>query len=199
MSELPIDPSLCRRSVAVAGKPEWGAGRVLKVLSTTVAGAAQHRVTIQFTHGTRTLVSPPARLIEPQVETERKPAGWIDSLAGATIDERLKRVPDDVLRVLGGIQSRLAAVYPLYDFRDDPHSLSKWARGQTGVADPLSHWTRDELTLAFAEFCRERDAHLRGLLAVLKQTEGPVAVQEAIAAVDEDRREAVLAAVARPI
>lgn len=199
MSELQVGASLVGTSVAVAGKPEWGVGRVLKVLSTTIAGSPQHRVTIHFPHGTRTLIAPPATLTLPQAEGERAKIGWLDSISGTGPDDRLRTLTPAALQVLGDLPTRLRAVYPLYDFSEEPASLMKWARAQTGVADPLSHWSRDELIVAFGAFCIERDAHLRGLLAKLKQTQGPDALREELETIEEPRRAAVMVAIARPI
>lgn len=199
MNELLIDKTLVGKKVQVPGRPDWGAGKVLKVLSTTSGGAPLHRVTVQFAHGTRTLVSPPAKLMAPQEETERAAVGWLESIGGRTVDDRLKCVPEDVLQVLGTLRQRLIAVFPLYRWTDDPKSLARWAMAQTHLADPLSHWSRDELSVAFAAFCSERDAHLRNLAALLRHTEGPEALQEALAELEPRELEAVKAALARPI
>lgn len=199
MTELEIDKTLVGRKVQVPGRPDWGAGTVLKVLSTTSAGAPLHRVTVQFPHGTRTLVVPPAKLTAPQDEQERQAVGWLESIGGRTVDDRLKRVPEDVVQVLGTLRQRLAAVFPLYRWTDEPKSLARWAMSQTHLADPLSHWSRDELSVAFAAFCSERDAHLRNLAALLRAAEGADALREALEALESPALEAVKAALARPI
>ena len=82
---------------------------------------------------------------------------------------------------------------------DDPGSLIKWARRQAGVADPLSHWSRDELLVAYRKFCTERDSTLRVAAALLKQAEGPEAVEAALASFPEPIATAMRAALRRPI
>lgn len=199
MDEITPGPHLRGQKVQVPGKPDWGVGTVLKVQETTANGAPLCRITIQFPHGTRTLQSPPARLAPPQAEIERK-QGWLDSIGGRTIDERLKQLPDDVIRVLGTPLQRLAVVLKTYAYTDDPKSLIRWARAQTGLADPLSQWSRDELSIAFGVYCNERDAHLRNLAALVIQTEGRPSLDELLAKIDDDAaRAAVSAALRRPI
>ena len=177
MSELQITPALVGKQVESTTRPDWGSGRVLKVVPTQHQGQAAHRVQVHFEiSGTRWLMIPPAKLRDPQAETERE-AGWLDSIGGMTVDDRLKSLPSDVTEVLGDFQQRLAAVVPLYALNDDPKVLQKWAMKQTGVADPLRHWTRDELTVAFRAFCMERDSFLKNLLAQYKIKYGPEGVR----------------------
>jgi hypothetical protein len=199
MNELAIDATLVGRKVCVPARSDWGAGTVLKVLSTTVNGAAQQRVTVQFAHATRTLLVPPARLDWPQDEPQRAAAGWIGSIGGGSLDERLRRVPEEILQVLGGIRTRLAAVYPLYAFSDEPKSVQKWARLQTGVGDPLGQWSRDELSVAFEAYCSERDAHLRNLAALLVKAEGREALAGELAGLEREVRERVEGALRRVV
>ena len=94
---------------------------------------------------------------------------------------------------------RLAAVAELYRYTEDPRSLTEWARRQTRVADPLSHWSRDELLRAFGTFCSERDAELRVTAARVKQSQGAEALQAAMDALPLAIRQGVRAALQRPI
>ena len=66
---------------------------------------------------------------------------------------------------------------------------SSGPRSQAGVADPLSHWTRDEIRAAFDEFCRRRDAMLRQAAAALRNSGGQAGVEEALAEVPDSARE----------
>ena len=84
-------------------------------------------------------------------------------------------------------------------FGEDPTSLSKWARSQTGVADPLSQWSRDELLVAFRDFCSERDAWMRNAAALLKRAEGDAALREAVAGLPAELRDRLRAALERII
>ena len=182
-----------------AARPEWGDGRVLRVQEVRHGDVLSHRVSVQFaTVGHKTLLTPPARLAWPTPERERE-TGWLDQLGGRTADDVLRALPEQVTDVLGTLRERLAAVLPMYAYAGEGADLVMWARRQTGVADPLSHWNRDELEQAFAGFGDERDAHLRGLAAQLRMKEGPAAVHEFLAAVPPELRPAIRAALARVI
>jgi hypothetical protein len=169
---------------------------VLRVQKARVAGQPAHRVSIQFAVGHRTLLVPPARLVAPQPQARRQ-SGWLADLGRDTLDDRLRALPQQVTEVLGTPSERLAALIPLYETHDDSASLLRWARAQTGVADPLSLWSRDELQAAFDDFCTERDALLRNLAARLRQSQGPGAVPQALASVPEKLRPVVRAALQR--
>lgn len=177
MSDIQITPALVGQRVCVPSRPEWGAGTVLHVQSTTANGHPLHRVSIQFPTGHRTLVVPPAVLAEPQAEPERA-AGWLDTLGKRTLDDRLASLPESATQCLGGPAERITTLAVLYAYTDDPGSLEQWARRQAQVADPLSQWSRDELAVAFRAFCTERDSVLRVAAALLRQKDGPEAVEE---------------------
>ncbi|MGD8454400.1 MAG: DUF3553 domain-containing protein [Phycisphaerae bacterium] len=198
MSSLDIGPQLVGRKVCNPARPEWGVGTVLRVQSTTVAGQPRHRISVQFAVGHRVLQVPPARLTDPQPEPQRE-AGWLESIGGNTIDDRLTRLPPSIAEFLGTPAQRLAALAALYAHSEEPTSLARWARGQTGAADPLSLWSRDELLLAYRRFSDERDAELRVAAAKLKMTGGPAALEAALADLPPEALPAVRAALAREI
>lgn len=183
------------------GRPEWGVGRVLRIQTTSIGGKPQHRISIQFpVVGHKTLQVPPARLVAPQAEVERE-AGWLDTLGGRTIDDRLRKVPEELERYLGTPAQHIRALAALYCWDDaDPHELVQWARRVASVADPLSLWSRDELAVAFAVHARERDAVLRVAVARLRQQEGPAALEPVLAQIEEPEIVARMrVALARPV
>jgi hypothetical protein len=198
MDDLEIGPGLVGQRVFNPARPEWGAGTVLRVETTRAGGAAQHRVSVQFLAGHKMVHVPPARLTR-ELQGQTREAGWLDKVAGTTADERLKKLPADVTEFLGTATQRLAAVAELYQYTEDPRSLTEWARRQTRVADPLSHWSRDELLRAFGTFCSERDAELRVTAARVKQSQGAEALQAAVDALPPAIRQGVRAALQRPI
>jgi hypothetical protein len=170
--QLEVNPQLVGRQVVVPHRPEWGSGTVLRVQLTTVGGRAVHRVSIQFATGHRTLQSPPAVLADPTAEPERE-AGWLDTIGGRTVDDRLGQLPAALAEFLGTPAQFIVALAPLYELTDEPGVLIQWARRQANVADPLSLWSRDELAVAFRAFCGERDTALRVAAARLRQADGP--------------------------
>jgi hypothetical protein len=187
MAEIEIGPKLVGEKVCNPARPDWGVGTVLRVQSTTVAGQPQHRVSVQFATGHRTLIVPPARLAAPTAGPQRD-SGWLAEAAGTTLDDRLRQLPESVAQFLGTPGQRIVAMAPLYGYTEDPPSLIKWARAQAQVADPLSHWSRDELLAAFGEFCRQRDGVLRQIAAVLRRAEGASGADEVLATVEEPLR-----------
>lgn len=196
--ELEISRALVGQKVQVPGRADWGVGVVQNVQTTEASGAAQHRITVRFAHGTKALLSPPARLIAPQDEPQRQ-SGWLEAMGGGTLDAKLRGVPESITQVLGTIRQRLSMLATAYSYEDEPRSLVKWARAQTGVGDPLSHWSRDELGAAFAAYCSERDAHVRGVCALLRMQEGPAAVSEWLTTLEPDIQQRVTEALQRVI
>jgi hypothetical protein len=198
VEELEIGPGLVGQRVFNPARPEWGLGTVLRVETTGPAGALQHRVSVQFLAGHKLVHVPPAQLTR-EMKGQVREAGWLDTVAGTTADERLKRLPADVSNFLGTAAQRLAVVAELYEYTEEPRSLTHWARRQTRVADPLSHWSRDELLGAFRTFCGERDAELRATAARVKQSQGMEGLQAALEALPVPIKQAVKAALQRPI
>jgi hypothetical protein len=196
--ELEISRALVGQKVQVPGRADWGVGVVQNVQTTHAGAAPQHRITVRFAHGTKALVSPPAKLISPVDEPQRQ-SGWLAALGDGALDARLRALPESITQVLGTIRQRLAAVLTAYAFDDEPGSLAKWARSQANVGDPLSHWSRDELGVAFAAFCSQRDAHLRGLCALLRIQEGHDAVGEWLSTLEPEVADRVRAALQRVI
>lgn len=198
MTELHVDQALVGRKVRNAARPDWGDGTVLRVQPTQVGGRPACRVSIQFAAGHRTVVVPPCRLVEPAADPQRA-AGWLDSLAGRTVDDRLRSLPLEVVQHLGTPRQRLDAVLPWYRYDDGPASLVRWARALLGVPDPLSSFSRDELAAAFAHFCVERDAHLRNVAAILVRSESRDALHQWLAALEPPVAAAVRAALSRVV
>jgi len=198
MPDLKINAGLVGQKVSSPARPEWGVGTVLRIQATRVGGKPAHRVSIQFATGHRTLVVPPARITAPQATPQRE-AGWLDEIGGQTLDDRLTKLPETVTSVLGGPRERIGAIAALYRVDAGPAGLVDWARRQIGTANPLSLWSRDELSQAFAAFCDERDVHLRIAAARLKQAEGPDALAETLATLPDDVREAMTEVLRRVI
>ncbi len=184
-----VGPELVGRTVQNAARRDWGTGQVLRVQSSTTAGQTVHRVSIQFTTGHRTLLIPPARLIEPSPNDEpAAPAGWLDRIAGDTPDDRLRRLPDSATQVLGTLAERVAALAPYYACDDDTVDLVRWARRLTGIADPLTRWSRDALETAYGQFIQNRDQYLARIVSDARRARGPGVVEEALEAVADDVR-----------
>jgi hypothetical protein len=192
MSDLEITADLVGHRVCNPVRPEWGTGTVLRVQSGTTGNQPVHRVSVQFATGHRTLVIPPGRLAEPADEPQRA-AGWLDTVGRRTLDDQLVALPAAVREFLGTSAQRIVVLARLYELGDDGNALLKWARSQTGVADPLAHWTRDEIRAAFTEFCARRDRMLREAVGAVRSSGGQAGVEEALSEVPETARANILA------
>ncbi|MFO0837073.1 MAG: DUF3553 domain-containing protein [Phycisphaerae bacterium] len=169
MSEL-TTPLIVGQAIAAAARPDWGVGVVLRVEPTVVEGRPAQRVTVRFPIGQKVVLTPPARLTAPP-ESPQRESGWIDQIAGRTLDDRLRALPEHAVQVLGSLRDRLLALKPLYAYDESPGSLVRWARAQTGLGDPLSHYSRDELAQAFEAFSLVRDAVLKELCARARKSD----------------------------
>lgn len=159
----------------------------------TVDGRPVQRVSVQFAAGHRWIIVPPGRLAWPADEEPRE-AGWLARAAGTTLEDRLVDLPAEVREFLGTAAQRFAELGTLYRWTGASEELLPWARGQTGIADPLARWSRDELAAAFAEFARRRDEALREAAAAVRRQGGEEAVAAALAAVPPELAPAMRAA-----
>ncbi len=198
MQELKLDGSLVGQKVENAARPDWGVGTVTRVQPVHSGPTTAFRVTVQFAHGQKQMLSPPARLIAPRGEQTRE-QGWLDSIGRRTLDDQLRSIPAEYTDVLGTPAMRLKALVPLFAWEDSPQALEKWARKQTGVGDPLSLWSRDELGVAWTAFCAERDSVLKAVVARVLAGEGRAGLQAILSELEPQARAAIAAVLARPL
>lgn len=191
-----VSPALAGSNVRSAARPDWGVGQVLFVKEDTVNGQRVHRVSIQFGVGHKTLMVPPARLLKPgAAPPPPKPTGWIDQAAKKTPEDLLRALPDSITHVLGSYEQRVLLLSELYAYQDDEAGLLEWAKKQSKLADPLERWSRDELSQAWGDFRRARDAFLRKLVDDAKKKRGAAAIGDAMSAVPVHLRDRVRAAI----
>ena len=169
-------------NVKHAKRPEWGIGTVIKVERFAKDDITGQRLTVRFPNGgLRTLTVPPAEL-EVSTEPEEPAAapnrdlesaavwdkvdkeGWLGSVAKRKSAEAIIAIPLPARDPFNGLSQRLAHTLELYRFDRTGSSLIDWAVAQTGLDDPLTHYTRHELEHFFDRFAYERDEHLRRLL-----------------------------------
>ena len=146
MDEIAISTKLKGATVQVIGRPDSGTGVVESVQRTTAGGKPQHRVTGMFpVVGQKTLVSPPARLGLPTDGPTRQ-QGWLDQIAGRTLDDRLRKLPPDIEKFIGTTRENLAAIVRLYEFEDSPKSLQLWSQRNPGAANPRRRWPPEQVS-----------------------------------------------------
>jgi hypothetical protein len=97
--------------------------------------------------------------------------GWLAELekqVGGNGDA-LTALPSTLSDPFKSDEQRLHATLDIYRFSTEPRSLLEWATAQTGMNDPLTKYTRQELEQAFARFARDRDQHLKQLVFQIKR------------------------------
>ncbi|MCA9299961.1 MAG: hypothetical protein KDA28_12890, partial [Phycisphaerales bacterium] len=82
---------------------------------------------------------------------------------------RLTRLPDPATDPFRSLEDRCATTMELYRFESTGGGLVDWAAMQTGLADPLSRFSRHELEDRFARFRSLLDAHLADLVRELRK------------------------------
>jgi hypothetical protein len=209
--------------VVHAVRPEWGEGVVDQVSTVFHDGRKAQRVVVVFAHyGRITLNTAIAPLLlakegTPTMKSTMTPSispdsplaaasgrGWLSDLETRQPRQgELWALPPALTDPFAGLTKRLAATLDTYRFSADPrnptsgHSLLEWATMQTGLADPLTKYTRHDLELAFPRFARDRDNHLfdlvrtfkrEGKLALVDQVLQATALPAARAALEKARR-----------
>lgn len=143
-------------------RPEWGVGVVLS----SQIGSDGQRLRVRFERaGLKTLSVPPAA-VEHQGADSSGADAPSDRLAGLdedAVSEVMTGLPEATRDPFTSVAARLAATLRLYRFEPTGSSIIDWAASQSGLADPLSRFTRHELEALFRAFERRRDAHLKRL------------------------------------
>jgi hypothetical protein len=172
-----------------SGRPEWGIGTVTKVEQVPVNGHTTQRLSIRFPNaGMKTLIAEHAELqrvantddplADGDAPTARawdklKHDDWLSPVAQKKMVEALIALPPDLRDPFISVQKRLHLTLRLYRFDKSGKGLMDWAVAQTGIDDPLTRFSRQELEQHFARFATERDAHLSRLV---QETRGDMAV-----------------------
>jgi hypothetical protein len=177
--EIVMDQKFCTGDrIRHAGRPEWGIGTVTKVEALPVNGQASQRLSIRFPNaGVKTLVTGHAELHRVEVGSQYNQetptvqywdkvndSEWLAPMAKRKIEEAMISLPPDIRDPFNSIQKRLTLMLGLYRFDRSGHGLMDWAVAQTGLDDPLTRFTRQELEQKFDRWCFERDNYLSKLL-----------------------------------
>jgi hypothetical protein len=166
-------------------KPEWGDGVVRDARHASHQGTAGQRVSVQFANQGRKVIN--TAVVPLQHKSEADPAGdenetmsssqtsqsggWIEQLERSVrgSGNELWDLPDAMTDPFKSLKDQLHATLDAYRFSTEARPLIDWAVMQTGLNDPLSRYTRQELEQAFPGFARNRDQHLKQLVRQLKQ------------------------------
>lgn len=190
-------------SVRHVKRPEWGVGSVIKTEDTALAGEPLQRITVKFPNaGLKRLVSAHALLqrVEKKAAAaldagldasstpdelsdrlafwDRMSGDWLSPLARRKIQEFMTSLPEELRDPFNSLRKRLVATLNLYRFDRSGRGLVDWAVAQSGLSDPLTRFSRQELEQYFERWARERDQHLERLMQQARQE--PAMVREVI-------------------
>lgn len=183
-------------SIVHAGKPEWGAGKVLSAESYLHEGKPAQRLSIRFDRaGTKSISTAfadlrPASDMPRLLEAPEEPDPIAQAALTANVEELMTRLPDRATDPFSSLRSRLTATLDLYRFTETGGALLDWAAIQTGLKDPLSRFNRHELEQWFVKFKIELDNHLRKLLKDVRKQE-PGTIEAVVAGANPAGRAAV--------
>jgi hypothetical protein len=156
-------------------RPEWGVGHVTATTPDVHEGTPCQRLTVRFERaGIKNLSSALARLI-PAANAPimiAKEADLGDPLMGGGKNAQrdiMLALPQNTTDPFTPLKSRLQATLRLFRFSDQAASLMEWAAAQTGLVDPLSRFTRQELEDYFKRWAIVRDDQLRKLCNEMKR------------------------------
>jgi hypothetical protein len=149
-------------------RPEWGVGKVMTATPESQGGRAAQRLTIRFDRaGLKTLSTLHADLAPaPDSAAVGAGDGWLADLERKTDDDVMAKLPDEATDPFRSLEARLKFTLELYTrFGGSGRALIDWAAIQSGLADPLSRFNRQELEQLYKRFEFERDQHLKKLAA----------------------------------
>lgn len=107
--------------------------------------------------------------------------GWLDQAEAPSPIEVMSKLPGATNDPFTPLSARLKATIDLFRFTDSGGSLLDWAAAQSGLKDPLSHFSRHELEQLFKRFSFVRDDHLKKLVLDMKKHD-PATMQQMLRA-----------------
>ncbi|MEM9660908.1 MAG: DUF3553 domain-containing protein [Planctomycetota bacterium] len=179
-------------------KPEWGEGMITAVEPVLVEGKPSQRLTIRFERaGVKRLAAAVAAL-QPAVsksklddaEELRAAQEALGRLDSSEIVAVLSSLPESARDPFQPLSERFRSTLELYRFSGEGGSLLDWAAMQTGLADPLSRFSRHELEQCFGRFRRALDAHARAVGLEIARND-PSAASKIVGAAPEAAKEAM--------
>lgn len=168
--------------------PDWGPGVVESAKPLIHHGKTTWQLVVRFEQKGRVAVQTQyARIMH---ESSKQPifapppkssqgvtigtGGFAAALGAGLVDaSALIRLPENLNDIFLPYPKRLALALELYRYSVEPRSLFEWAAAQSGLADPLSRFSRHELESAFAAWAKKRDAHLRELVSAIRKAGRP--------------------------
>lgn len=174
-------------------RPEWGQGVVREALLTTHRGKPAQRLSIEFANKGRVVINTAVAPLAPKgrakpmsqstATTAAARGGWLASLEQSTNDNphELWELPEAMTDPFATSTKRLEATLESFRFSTEARRLIDWAVAQTGLNDPMTKYTRQDLEQAFHRFARDRDQHLHGLVRQIKRSGNAHLIEQAAA------------------
>lgn len=172
-------------------RPEWGDGVVHDAITIINNGQAAQRLGIDFKHyGRATIVTStsqlrpkekplPMRTIQSSTVTiPPTNGGWLGALTDQNNTDCLTDLPEAMTDPFRSEARRLEVTLDSFRFSTEAHSLIEWAAAQSGLDDPLSHYSRQELEQSFDRYTRNRDLHLLELVRALKRQNKTIVLEQ---------------------
>lgn len=165
-----------------ANRPEWGIGTITRVDRLQMQGQVGQRLEIRFANaGVKTISSLGAdleRIGQPGATVPsngtfadreaRHETGWLGEIAKNKPEEALVELPEEVTDPFRSVRDRLERTLGLFRFEQSGGKLIDWAVARTGLDDPLSRFTRQDLEQYFSRWAFARQQHLHKLLKEAK-------------------------------
>ncbi len=178
-------------------RPEWGAGVVNQVDLVTQDGRQTQRLTVTFEHHGRVVINTAVAPLEPAPDRTQDPdtsmnatrtptsasdGGWLAALErnGKPKGSELWALPASFSDPFVNDAARLHNVLDSFRFGLDARGLIDWAIAQTGLADPLSKYTRHDLEQAYQHYARDRELHLREMVRQMKRQGQQLVIEQAM-------------------
>ncbi|MFI4896889.1 MAG: DUF3553 domain-containing protein [Phycisphaerales bacterium JB059] len=157
-----------------ATKPEWGVGHIARASAETHEGRPVQRLTVRFERaGVKTLSTAHADLRPAPTEPASDPAAPEGEQASEPVTpERMISIPEPARDPFASPIDRLSQTLALYRFSNQGGSLLDWAAMQSGLADPLTRFSRHDLEDLYDRFNRTLDQHLGDLVVEVKKAVG---------------------------
>ncbi|MCH8823904.1 MAG: DUF3553 domain-containing protein [Planctomycetes bacterium] len=172
--------------VRLQRRPEWGIGSVVKVEAAMLNGTRSQSVSVRFANqGIKVLNTAVAEIelvshehVEALADAKAHPMvqwhkisenDWLAPIAQRKIQEVMVSLPENVRDAFCSIKQRLKQTLDLFRFERTGGSLIEWAIAQSGLDDPLSRFTRQELELLFDRWMTYRQDHLLKMLQEASQ------------------------------
>lgn len=181
-----------------SARPEWGIGLVTAVEPAVIEGKPTQRLTIRFERaGLKKLAAVAADLVPAgddspltDADEHRAAAAALGQHDDSGICRILAAVPEDARDPFRSLADRFARTLDLYRFNGQGASLLDWAAMQTGLADPLSRFSRHDLETYFERFRRALDTHARQLAFDMAKAD-PAAASRIIAEANPNAKAAM--------